>query len=141
MALCSIGPISAVLLLGITADSGKVNIQPSYDPAGRFRRGAGALASTTSGEVCFALGLIVLFFLILQVTCSKLPVRKVGQIGIGILYTFAGLVLFLSGCQCRVYADRVQAGNRTGVQPPGCTGRVQLYPRHGGRLAEPAVHG
>ncbi len=44
VALCSIGPILAVLLLGITADSGKVNIQPSYDLAGRFRRGAGALA-------------------------------------------------------------------------------------------------
>lgn len=96
VALCSIGPVLAVMLLGITADSSKVSVQPSYELADHFGAALGRSMLTTAGEVALALGLIVLFFLILQVTCLKLPARKVGQIGVGILYTFAGLVLFLS---------------------------------------------
>jgi hypothetical protein len=47
-------------------------------------------------EVAIALGLIVVFFLILQVTFLHLPRKKLYQIAVGILYTFLGLVIFLS---------------------------------------------
>ena len=47
-------------------------------------------------EVLIALGLIVLFFVILQFTILKLPKQKITQIGIGIVYTYVGLVIFLT---------------------------------------------
>jgi len=45
--------------------------------------------------VAKALGLVVVFFLILQFTVLKLPKRNLLKIGIGIGYTFFGLVIFL----------------------------------------------
>ena len=47
-------------------------------------------------EVGVSLGLIVVFFLILQATFLRLPRRKLYQMALGLVYTFAGLVIFLS---------------------------------------------
>ena len=55
----------------------------------------GHVALSTVGSVALALGLVVAFFLILQFTVLKLPKRKLLKIGIGIGYTFFGLVIFL----------------------------------------------
>ena len=140
VALCSIGPILAVLLLGITADSGKVNIQPSYDLADDFGVALGRSLLTTSGEVLLALGLIVLFFLILQVTCLKLPVRKVGQIGIGILYTFAGLVLFLSVVNVGYMPIGYKLGTELASSHPVALVVFSFILGMVVVLAEPAVH-
>ena len=46
-------------------------------------------------DVAIALGLVVVFFFILQFIVLKLPKQKLIQIGIGIAYTFVGLVIFL----------------------------------------------
>ena len=140
VSLCSIGPILAVLLLGITADSGKVNIQPSYDLADDFGVALGRSLLTTSGEVLLALGLIVLFFLILQITCLKLPVRKVGQIGIGILYTFAGLVLFLSVVNVGYMPIGYKLGTELASSHPVALVVFSFILGMVVVLAEPAVH-
>ena len=47
-------------------------------------------------EVGRALGLIILSFMILQLTVLKLPRKKLIQIFVGIVYTFLGLVIFLA---------------------------------------------
>ncbi len=94
IALCSVGPMLAVMLLCTTASGTELGT-PSYDvdltPSSIFN-----ILFTTAYEVILALGLIVIFFFILQLICLKLPKKKLYQIGIGIGYTFIGLVLFLS---------------------------------------------
>ena len=96
VALCSIGPILAVILLGIGA-SGTLDYQiPDYTIASDFIPAAMHTLMHTVKEVLLALGLIVIFFAILQVTVLKLPVKKLYQIAIGIVYTFIGLVVFLT---------------------------------------------
>ena len=47
-------------------------------------------------EVSIALGLIVVFFFLIEIIFLKIPKKKLLQIGIGIIYTFFGLVIFLT---------------------------------------------
>ena len=61
-----------------------------------MRAGFGLVLLGTIKEVAIALGLIVVFFAVLQFTVLKLPKEKLLQIAIGILYTFFGLVIFLT---------------------------------------------
>jgi MFS family permease len=96
IALCSIGPILAVMALGLTA-TGEVQYSlPDYSIENKL---GGALFTTvlhTGKEVLFALVPIIIFFFILQTTILKLPKKRIMQIVVGIFYTFFGLLLFLS---------------------------------------------
>ena len=96
IAMCSIGPILAVMILGINL-SGEIGYE-LLDYRVEAQLG-GALVETifhTVKEVIIALGLIVAFFIILQIFCLKLPKKKLMRIAVGIVYTFIGLVLFLT---------------------------------------------
>lgn len=96
ISLCSIGPILAVLILGSTINGEIPYETPNYSIDSNF---IGSLFETlghTSLEVILALGLIVVFFLVIQFIYIRLPKMKLIQMGIGILYTFIGLVIFLS---------------------------------------------
>ena len=94
IALCSVGPILAVLILGCMTN-GSMSFTPDYELNVGFEYIVHKVFET-AGEVILALGLIVLFFFILQLACLKLPKKKLMQITVGILYTFWGLVIFLS---------------------------------------------
>ena len=48
-------------------------------------------------EVTFALVPLVIFFLFFQLVYLKLPMKKLMNIGVGIIFTFIGLALFLQG--------------------------------------------
>lgn len=97
IALCSIGPILAVMLLAFTANSAPVYEIPSDSFSFGTNVGEAILGSTIS--VGASLGLIVLFFIVLQLTVLRLPKGKLIRIAIGIAYTFVGLVLFLSAVE------------------------------------------
>ena len=96
IALCSVGPILAVLLLGCTV-SGEMEAYDlsqyilNYGPVHIIE-----VILDTAKEVVIALGLIVLFFVVLQIAVLKLPKKRLIQIAVGIGYTFIGLVIFLS---------------------------------------------
>lgn len=96
IALCSVGPILAVLILGCTV-SGEMEAYDltqyalHYTPVHIIH-----VVLETAKEVIIALGLIVLFFVILQFVVLKLPKKRLIQIAIGITYTFVGLVIFLA---------------------------------------------
>lgn len=96
IAMCSVGPILAVMLLGATVNEKIAYQVPDY----AIQNGLGmALVEKilhTLKEVGIALGLIVIFFVILQISVLKLPKKKLGQIAVGIAYTFFGLVIFLT---------------------------------------------
>lgn len=140
IAMCSVGPILAVMLLGATV-SGEIHYQvPDYS----IENGLGmALAEKilhTLKEVGIALALIVAFFGILQITVLKLPRRKLGQIAVGIAYTFFGLVFFLTA----VSVGFMPIGYKLGAELANLHPAVLI----GGGfilglvvvLAEPAVH-
>ena len=96
IALCSVGPVIAVMLLSMTT-SGSLDIYDTGIYAIEHSLGSnlGMLILNKIKDVLLALGLVVGFFLVLQFTILKLPKRKLMQMAIGIGYTFVGLVIFL----------------------------------------------
>ncbi len=140
IAMCSVGPILAVLLLGVGIKGGMDYQVPDYSIANNILEEVGQVLLHNLGKVGLALGLIVAFFIILQFLCLKLPGRKLGQIAIGILYTYAGLVVFLSAVEVGFIAigyklGQELAGNHPAILVIGgfILGMVVV-------LAEPAVH-
>ena len=137
IALCSVGPILAVLILGVGA-KGSLEITPNYPLNTTFANIVHTLLETAK-EVVLALGLIVIFFIILQLVCLKLPKNKLIQITFGILYTFLGLVIFLSA----VKVGFMPIGYKLGTQLAGNKPLLILFSFVIGMvvvLAEPAVH-
>ena len=97
VALCSVGPILAVLVLGIFSSNDLSYQVPDYAVSSDI---LGAFLHTlehTAKEVAIALGLIVVFFLICQVAFLRLNKRRLLRIGMGVLFTYIGLVIFLTG--------------------------------------------
>ena len=97
VALCSVGPILAVLVLGIFSRNEMRYEIPDYavssDILGSFLHTAGH----TCKEVAIALGMIVVFFLVCQLLFLKLPLKRLARIAIGVVFTYMGLVMFLTG--------------------------------------------
>ena len=93
IALCSIGPMIAVTILFLFTGN---NVEPEvYPTVGESLAKFGEIVLDNLASVALALGLIVAFFFILQFTILKLPKTRLIQIGIGIAYTFVGLIIFL----------------------------------------------
>ena len=83
IAMCSVGPILAVMFLGITAE-GQVPYQvPDYSIESHLGAELWKKLWAVTEEVALALGLVVAFFAILQVIYLKLPRQKLGQIAVG----------------------------------------------------------
>ena len=100
VALCSVGPIIAVMMLSL-GTSGNLSYYDTsiYDIEHVLGGALGQMILTKMGDVALALGLIVVFFVILQLTILKLPRQKLIQIAIGIGYTYVGLVIFLTSVE------------------------------------------
>lgn len=96
VALCSIGPIIAILLLGVGAQDNVPIIDTNYALEGSLMANILQTLLTTFKEVLIALSLIVMVFLIINFIFIHLSKNKLRQIGFGILHTFFGLVLFLT---------------------------------------------
>ena len=140
IAMCSVGPILAVMLLGATADGEMAYRVPDY----AIENGLGmALVEKilhTLKEVGIALGLIVAFFVILQIAVLKLPRRKLGQIAVGILYTFLGLVIFLTAVSVGFMPIGYKLGTELAELHPAILVVSGLILGMVVVLAEPAVH-
>ena len=101
VALCSIGPILAVMILGIINDADAV-AQTDYSVLfGENSREIFALFFKAiphyAVEVATAVGPIVIFFLIFRLLSGGRGTGGLGKIMVGVLYTYVGLVLFLTG--------------------------------------------
>ncbi len=97
VSLCSIGPILAVLVLGIFSSNDLAYAVPDYAVSSGVAGAFLVALGHTAKEVALALGLIVAFFAICQLAFLKLPKRKLMKIGLGVIFTYIGLVLFLTG--------------------------------------------
>ena len=101
VALCSIGPVMAVMLLGAiypTDTQADVNmviggVETTVELGGAYLRSL----PTYMLEVAMALLPIFVFFLLFQVFSLRLRKLPLTKIVMGVGYTFLGLVLFLTG--------------------------------------------
>ena len=144
VALCSVGPILAVLILALV-----------YPASGAYTSSAVPEAADSQElwslfqnsfpeyihEVAACLAPIVIFFVLFQIVSLRLQRKKVLKIVAGLLYTDVGLVLFLTG----VTVGFLPAGTYLGKQIASLSYNWILVPI--GMLmgwfivqAEPAVH-
>lgn len=94
IALCSIGPIMAVAILMLTSNGDMKYTLDNYSLE-TYLNSFGELVLEHIKDVAISLGLLIVFFFVLNFTIIKLPKAKIFRILIGLLYTFVGLVIFL----------------------------------------------
>lgn len=100
VALCSIGPILAVLLLGLLySTEGAYTASETAEAANSVELGTMYLSAfpTYMKEIAVSLLPIFIFFEIFQFTVMKLHRETHIKICVGLIYTYLGLVLFLTG--------------------------------------------
>ncbi len=97
VALCSVGPMLAVLLLGIFSTSDMQYQVPDYSVSHNILSAFLHTAGHTAKEVAVALGMIVACFIICQFAFLRLPKRRLLRIAVGVAFTYVGLVIFLTG--------------------------------------------
>jgi len=128
VALCSVGPILAVLLLGLLYHPEDTGYVPAAVPDVRdsvelWKCFAGGFPAYIK-EIAVSLLPITAFFALFQIISLKLSKRTLLKIVIGIVYTYIGLVLFLTG----VNVGFMPAGNYLGEMIAGLPYRVILVP-------------
>ncbi|MCR4648586.1 MAG: DUF1538 domain-containing protein [Lachnospiraceae bacterium] len=112
VALCSVGPILAMLVLSLFSQGSISYTIPDFSVSGSIPGFIAGIIIHTVKEVFLALALIVIFFLILQVTVLKMSRLRLIRIFAGIIYTFTGLVMFLSA----VSVGYMSVGYKIGVE-------------------------
>ncbi|MBE6122714.1 MAG: DUF1538 domain-containing protein [Erysipelotrichaceae bacterium] len=140
IALCSAGPVLAVLILSVAAGSGSISFPlPDYSmniTAGEFF----LLLGETAWDVAKSLLLMSAFFAVLQTFILHLPRQRIAQILFGLGFAFAGLVIFLMS----VTIGYMPVGYRIGVLLAGYNPKLLvIFAFILGMvvvLAEPAVH-
>ena len=140
VALCSVGPILAVLVLGIFSTNDLTYTVPDYSVSEDI---FGAFAHTlghTCKEVAVALGLIVVFFLICQVLFLKLNRRQLSKIAVGVVFTYIGLVIFLTGVNVGFMPIGYKLGYELSQMPSGLLVVFGVLMGVLCVLAEPAIH-
>jgi hypothetical protein len=145
VSLCSVGPILAVLLLGIF-----------YNPSGATVSGTHIASADTSRDVVIqfaehiphsftdviqAMGAIAVCFVIFQTASRRFKKHQVRRVAVGLVYTLIGLVVFLTG----VNVGFIPAGHLLGEQIAASPFKWVLVPfgivvGYFIVAAEPAVH-
>ena len=145
VALCSVGPIIAVLSLGLIYKPGQSSSDALAVPS--IRDSVELWQTFAHGipeymlEIAMALLPIILFFAVYQIAALKLSGKSLYKILIGLVYTYIGLVLFLTGAN----VGFMPAGSYIGSVIAGAKFNWLLIPI-GGLIgyfivkAEPAVY-
>ncbi len=144
VALCSVGPILAVLVLALVYQAAGAYVPNLVPEAGDSRELWRLFAQgfpVYAREMGAALAPIAAFFAVFQVVSLRMPRKNVLKIVVGLLYTYVGLVLFMTG----VNVGFLPAGTYLGRQIAALDQNWVLIPI--GMLmgwfivqAEPAVH-
>ena len=145
ISLCSVGPIIAVLILSLifrpNGAEYTVTVMPDAPDSVAMARDFLSVFPTYLREIAVALLPIAGFFAIFQILLLRLEKQTLLRIGVGLLYTYVGLVLFLTG----VNAGFMPAGTYLGQTLAGLSYRWIVIPL--GMLigyfivkAEPAVY-
>lgn len=121
VAMCSIGPILAVMILGMAfqPDEGGYAMLtiPEADNSRQLFLMFTVGLPVYMKEIAVSLLPVFLFFMIFQLLVLKLSRRKMIKIIVGLVYTYVGLVLFLTGANVGFmpagnYIGQMLAGSR-----------------------------
>jgi hypothetical protein len=145
VALCSVGPILAVLLLGIFYNPSGAEVESHTVPVVNTSRDVVESFALEIPhyfrDVLYAMGAIVVFFIAFQLISRRYKKHQLARIAVGFLYTLIGLVVFLTG----VNVGFIPVGQLLGSQLAASPFKWLLVPL--GMLigyfivaAEPAVH-
>mgnify|MGYP001049625064 FL=1 len=145
VALCSIGPVLSVLVLGVCYAPDSASYTPAALPDIATTRDAArefaAAIPHYAGEVAAAMVPICAMFLLFQLLTRRFKRTQLLRIVSGLIYTYVGLVMFLTG----VNVGFMPAGQLIGAAIAGGGAPFLLIPI--GMLmgyfivgAEPAVH-
>ena len=140
VSLCSVGPILAVLVLGIFSSNDLTYTVPDYGVSNEIAHAFAHTALHTCKEVALALGLIVVFFLGCQVLFLKLPRKRLLKIGLGVVFTYIGLVMFLTGVNVGFMPIGYKMGYELAQLNEGLLVVLGLIMGVLVVLAEPAIH-
>jgi hypothetical protein len=145
VALCSVGPILTVLLVGSFYNPSGAPVKPHVVPHVETSRDVvesfALELPNYAREVLFAMGAIIIFFIAFQLVSRRYKKHQLGRIGVGFVYTFIGLVMFLTG----VNVGFIPVGQLLGSQVAAAPFKWVLVPLsmvigYFIVAAEPAVH-
>ena len=100
VAICSMGPIFSVLIMGLFSKGITITetIAPTFNPSyGSIAGEFGSALLNSLKEVALVILPIVVVFFLFQFTMVKLPKSQLIKILIGLLYTYFGVVIFMTG--------------------------------------------
>ena len=128
VSLCSIGPILSVMILGLLFQSSSGAYEPMTIPSISNSQDLWLAFQSElphyAAEVFTALFPILAFFLLFQIFFLKMRKRQVVKILVGMLYSYIGLTLFLTG----VNVGFMPAGSYLGKQMASLPYRWILVP-------------
>lgn len=141
VAMCSIGPILAVLILSImnSGDISAPNVN-DYLLAEDIWGAALHTFGETTKDVAIALGLVVAFFFAIDLLFLRLPKIKIVQILIGTAFTFVGLIIFLTAVHVGFMPVGFKMGKELATSSDIAVTIVGFILGLVVVLAEPAVH-
>ena len=140
VALCSVGPVLAVMALGVFTDGSIDYVLPDYSVSAHLGTALWHTVLDVMAEVGIALGLLVLFFVVIQLLLLRLPHRKLCRIAIGILFTYLGLVMFLSAVTVGFMPVGYRIGSDLAAKSPLLLVVMGFILGFVVVLAEPAIH-
>ena len=143
IALCSIGPILAVMILGLTATGNPTLPKDGAEFAAQYALNLSHAPSVllhTLKNVAVALAPIVVFFFVLQAIFMRSSKRKVKQIIIGIFYTYFGLVIFLTAVEIGFTCIGFKMGSQLAKADEWLVILLSFVLGLTVVLAEPAIH-
>lgn len=140
IALCSIGPMIAVMVLSLSTKGNLSYSLPDYSMSANLGINFLWTVLGTLKEVAIALALIVAFFTVLQITVLKLPKRKILQIAVGIAYTLIGLMVFLTAVKVGFMPIGFKLGAQIASESKAFIVILSFILGMVVVLAEPAVH-
>jgi len=141
VAMCSVGPILAVLILSIVK-GGDITTPSVNDYLLSDNLSSEILTclGNTAKNVSIALGLVVAFFFIINFIFLKLPKKKIYQILIGTAFTYVGLIVFLTAVHVGFMPVGFKMGQELASSSPIAVTIVAFVLGLVVVLAEPAVH-
>ncbi len=100
IALCSVGPIIAVMILSLFIGDANITASAGSVTYASVSEEFLAVLGASLRDVAITLSPIVIMFVIFQVLSFKFPATKVVRTIIGFLLTYVGIALFFTGVEC-----------------------------------------
>ena len=145
-ALCSIGPILAIVIISLIMKAAGMALPETYplsvtdskDTWANF----GSTLSTCLFEVALSVGPLLVFFIVYELIFIRLPAKTVLRVSVGMVITYVGLVLFLSGVSWGFMPVAQNVGFMFGSTDQFHYWAMAIGVLFGifGVLAEPAIH-